>query len=81
MVDVSVGTTQLERTVRDVRTFTTTPPGGREEKTQSTSAGVKTRFNLYVDKNIDIQVRFISSTVWVKRNHHISLQFDLFLNN
>lgn len=40
MVDVFVSTTQLERTVRDVRTFITTPPGGLEEKTQPTSAGV-----------------------------------------
>lgn len=39
-VDVCVCTTQLERTVRGVRTFIMTPPGGLEEKMQLTSAGV-----------------------------------------
>ncbi|CAB1438278.1 unnamed protein product, partial [Pleuronectes platessa] len=39
MVVVFVNTTQLETTVRDVRTFTTTPPGGQEEETQLASAG------------------------------------------
>lgn len=36
---VFVSTTQLDTTVRGVRTFTTTPPGGLE-RTQQTSAGV-----------------------------------------
>lgn len=47
-VVVIVCTTQLEKTVSNVRTFTTTPPGGLEKETQQTSAGVKLPFSLYV---------------------------------
>lgn len=39
--DVFACTTQPERTVRGVRTFTMTPPGGREAATQLKSAEVK----------------------------------------
>lgn len=35
-----VSTIQLEKTVRDVRIFTTTPPGSLEERVQQTSAEV-----------------------------------------
>lgn len=35
-----VSTIQLEKTARDVRIFTTTPPGSLEERVQQTSAEV-----------------------------------------
>lgn len=38
--NVFVSTKQLEKTVRDVRTFTMTPPGGLGERRQQTSAEV-----------------------------------------
>lgn len=38
--NVFVSTIQLEKTVRDVRIFTTTPPGSLEERVQQTSAEV-----------------------------------------
>lgn len=48
MADAFVCTTQLERIVRGVRTFITTPPGGLEDKTPTPSAGVNETFYLYV---------------------------------
>lgn len=49
MADAFVCTTQLERIVRGVRTFITTPPGGLEDKTPTPSAGVNETFYLCVD--------------------------------
>lgn len=49
MADAFVCTTQLERIVRGVRTFITTPPGGLEDKTRTPSAGVNETFHLCVN--------------------------------